>query len=95
LAGRVTAYETRLAALVDEKVVAFCDVRLDVTDGGLSPSLRGLGWLTDLQVREDWRNRGSDVGWRRTPSSGSVLPARMRTRPREQLDSIAASGGMC
>lgn len=43
LAGHVTAYETRLAALVDEKVVAFCDVRPDVTGGRLSPLLPGWG----------------------------------------------------
>jgi GNAT superfamily N-acetyltransferase len=55
---RVTAYETRLAAVLDEEEVGFCDVQPDLTDGGLSPSLRGWGWLTDLQVREGWRNRG-------------------------------------
>jgi GNAT superfamily N-acetyltransferase len=55
---RVTAYETRLAAVQDEEEVGFCDVQPDLSDGGLSPSLRGWGWLTDLQVRESWRNRG-------------------------------------
>jgi GNAT superfamily N-acetyltransferase len=55
---RVTAYETRLAAVLDEEEVGFCDVQPDLTDGCLSPSLRGWGWLTDLRVNEGWRNRG-------------------------------------
>jgi len=55
---RVTAYETRLAAVVDDVEVGFCDVQPDLTDAGLSPAFRGWGWLTDLQVREGFRSRG-------------------------------------
>ncbi|MBV9278695.1 MAG: GNAT family N-acetyltransferase [Chloroflexi bacterium] len=55
---RVTAYETRLLAVLAGEEVGFCDVQPDLTDGGLSPSLAGWGWLTDLQVSEGWRNQG-------------------------------------
>jgi GNAT superfamily N-acetyltransferase len=55
---RVTAYETRLAAIVDDAEVGFCDVQPDLTHAGLSPAFGGWGWLTDFQVREGWRNQG-------------------------------------
>ncbi|MBV9281761.1 MAG: GNAT family N-acetyltransferase [Chloroflexi bacterium] len=55
---RVGRYETRVAALLDDREVAFCDVQPDMTSGGLSPALQRWAWLADLQVREEWRNRG-------------------------------------
>lgn len=55
---RVTAYETRLAAVLDDSEVGFCDLQPSLTGAGLSPAFRGWGWLADFQVREGWRNQG-------------------------------------
>lgn len=55
---RVETYETRIAALLEGQEIGFCDVQPDLTDGGLSPALRGWAWLAGLEVHEDWRNQG-------------------------------------
>ncbi len=54
----VGSFETRIAAFLAGEEVGWCDVQADLTQGGLSPALRGWAWLTDLQIRESWRNRG-------------------------------------
>lgn len=54
----VGTYETRFTAILGGQEVGHCDIQPDLTHGGLSPALRGWGWLTDFQVHEDWRNRG-------------------------------------
>ena len=55
---RVTAYETRLAAVLDDSEVGFCDLQPFLTGAGLSPALQGWGWLADFRVREVCRNQG-------------------------------------
>jgi GNAT superfamily N-acetyltransferase len=54
----VGTYETHFTALLNGQEIGRCEVQPDLTGGGLSPALRGWGWLTNLQVHDGWRNRG-------------------------------------
>jgi len=79
---RVGIYETRIAAVVDNREIGWCDVQPDLTYGGLLPALRSWAWLTELEVQHDWRNRGigrwlvqSAVAWLRLAGCDRVVLA--------------------
>lgn len=52
----------RFSATLDGEEVGFCEVAPDLTCGGVLPALRSWAGLQEMQVREEWRNRGIG-GW--------------------------------
>lgn len=51
-------FGARFTASIGEQALGDCDCIADLTDGGGLPALRGWGELSELEVREPWRDRG-------------------------------------
>ena len=49
---------TRLAAVLDDRELGFCEVDQDLTHGGALPALSNWADLWELQVQEAWRGQG-------------------------------------
>src|ERR687884_620254 len=45
-------------AILEGQPVGDCECIPDLTEGGALPALRGWGELTEMEVVEQWRNRG-------------------------------------
>ncbi len=56
--GLWAAHEMRFTALLDGQEIGKCEVALDLTDNGALPALQQWAHLTELEIKELWRNRG-------------------------------------
>ena len=77
---RAGAWGTRFSALVDEKEIGFCEVKADLTHGGMLPALGGWAELQELWIREDRRSRRVGawllrhaVAWLRLAGCGRII----------------------